>query len=160
MKLIILIVAAIVIVVLAYTGLQSRGGVKVVPDTPEQQQEISAGTEAIEVTEFSWVTKARDEDAAYPKTDVLLKIGRSDGSSDEKFIATVDGSCNILPSESALALGSEQLHCYYAGFGYQFRILAEGDAYAVQQKEIEEASPDYNPPIADFKTILKIDARS
>lgn len=108
------------------------------------------------VTNFSWSHKIVDTNADYPKSLVSLYVTRADGSIESKIISTVDGSCNELLDAELGGLNSTQLLCYYAGFGYQFRIINLDGGYAVQQKEIEEASPDYNPPLAEFETILLI----
>lgn len=112
-----------------------------------------------DITSFAWLYEDSSEvDALFPKADVSLIISREDGTKDEQKIATVEGSCNEMPVETPLALNSKQLLCYYAGFGYQFRVISTDTGYEVQQRELEEASPDYNPPIAEFKTIMSIDA--
>jgi hypothetical protein len=108
------------------------------------------------VSGFSWI-HTTDESGETPKSTVSVRIAKDDGTSSTEQIATVDGSCNEMPVETPLAFGSAQLLCYYAGFGYQYRVIELGDAFAVQQKEIEEASPDYNPPIADFVTVITLD---
>lgn len=110
-----------------------------------------------DITGFTWLHKdSSDVDALFLKTDVSLIIKSQDGTQEEQKIATVEGSCNEMPVETPLALDSKQLLCYYAGFGYQFRVIGTDTGYEVQQRELEEASPDYNPPIADFKTVMRI----
>ncbi len=109
------------------------------------------------IKSFTWLHEVVELNADYPKSEVRLLINRSDGTQELKQIATVDGSCAEMPVETTLALNSEQLLCYYAGFGYQYRVIAIGDSFVVQQREIEEASPDYNPPIAEFVTIMEIE---
>jgi hypothetical protein len=126
--------------------------------SPTSTEEVTINTTLNQnkVVGFTWRHHVIDENADYPKSVVSLVTNRADGTNQEKEVATVDGSCNIMPTEAKLALNSEQLLCYYAGFGYQFRVISVTNGYEVQQKEIEEASPDYNPPIGEFKTILKI----
>jgi hypothetical protein len=119
-------------------------------------RETPSSSTAEDIRSFAW-SHATDESGDIPKSTVSLVMTREDGISSQQQIAIVDGSCNEMPVETPLALGSGQLLCYYAGFGYQYRVIEENGAYAVQQKEIEEASPDYNPPIADFVTVLTLD---
>jgi hypothetical protein len=108
------------------------------------------------IVDFAWKHTLIDAQAEYPKSTVSLVISRSDGTKEERTVATVDRSCNEMPVDTKLAFNSQQLLCYYAGFGYQFRVISSNGSYEVQQKEIEEASPDYNPPIAEFKTLFTI----
>jgi uncharacterized membrane protein YcgQ (UPF0703/DUF1980 family) len=117
---------------------------------------IRDATTQSEVVSFNWLYKVSNINPDYPKSLVSLLVLREDGSRTEKSIATVDGSCNELTDEQLGALDSTQLLCYYAGFGYQFRIVFTEKGYDIQQKEIEEASPDHNPPIGEFKTVMSI----
>ncbi len=108
------------------------------------------------VKSFTWSHKVTDTNADYPRSTVSLLVLRDDGSRQERMISTVDGSCNELRDNQLGALGTPELLCYYAGFGYQFRIVSTAEGYDVQQKEIEEATPDHNPPMGEFKTIMSI----
>ena len=129
--------------------------VSVTPETNETNpsEQIALQTK---VVSLQWRHEVVQNTTEYPQTLVTLMVRREGKVVEFKDIATVDGSCNLMPTETLLALDSEQLLCYYAGFGYQYRVIDDGVNYMVQQKEIEEASPDYNPPIAEFKTILTL----
>jgi hypothetical protein len=121
-----------------------------------KKDSVNVGVTPSAIKSFAWSYEAIDISADYPRTLVKLSLLKSDNARVEKVVATVAGSCNEMEDAPLGALSSKQLLCYYAGFGYQFRIADTANGYIVERKEIEEASPDYNPPIGTFETFLKI----
>lgn len=105
---------------------------------------------------FIW-TYTAFEAADIPQTKVGLIATYPDGTRRTKDIDTIEGNCNAHPSpDSDVYAQSEMIICYYAGFGRYYKVVDIGSGvFAVQRREFEEASPDYNPPIADFETIAE-----
>jgi hypothetical protein len=92
----------------------------------------------------------------FPQTVVSVVATYPNGASETKKIDTVDGSCNDLPDAEADSVpGTTAVQCYYAGFGYRFKITQGPASYLVQRKEFEEASPDYNPPVAEYEVVAE-----
>lgn len=92
----------------------------------------------------------------FPRTVVSVVATYPSGASETKKIDTVDGSCNDLPdAEVGSVSGTTTVQCYYAGFGYRFKITQGPVSYLVQRKEFEEASPDYNPPVAEYEVVAE-----
>ena len=102
---------------------------------------------------FTWSYET-DESGDVPSTVVYATATYEDGTSVRKEIDTVQGTCATHPDPAADAYGATQIICYYAGFGTYYKVVASGDTYAVQRQEFEEASPDYQPPVAAFETIV------
>lgn len=123
---------------------------------PNVDQAITEPAAVPNVVGFNWSFRPIDTTPEYPQTKVSVIVLRADGTEQETFLSNVDGTCNQMPVETVLALGSKQILCYFAGFGYQFRVIAARDGYEVQRKEIEEGSPEYTPPVAEFETVMNI----
>jgi len=112
---------------------------------------------------FSWLYE-EVEDEEYPKTDVVLAVDYGNENSSRYRIETVTGSCNQVDEdnyssdeyEATITKNSSIILCYYAGFGRVFRVIDQGNNYIVQGKNIEEGTPDYNPPETPFETIMNI----
>ncbi|MFZ2555594.1 MAG: hypothetical protein WAZ27_01850 [Minisyncoccia bacterium] len=105
---------------------------------------------------FKW-TYSAFEAAEIPQTRVGLVATYPNGSTRTKEIDVIEGNCNAYASPDAdVYMNSEMIICYYAGFGRYYKVVDIGsDVFEVQRREFEEASPDYNPPVADFETIAE-----
>ncbi|MBP6924691.1 MAG: hypothetical protein KBC62_01750 [Candidatus Pacebacteria bacterium] len=97
-----------------------------------------------------------DETVDIPSSQVYLTATRANGDIKRIMLKEVQGSCNLLEADPIIGRDTEEFLCYYAGFGEVFRIKETVNAYAVESKEIEEASPDYNPPIQEFVTFFEV----
>ncbi len=102
---------------------------------------------------FTW-TYAPFEKDFIPYNIVNITATYTDGTIRTKEIDTIEGGCNeyVNPDKDVYEKSIEII-CYYAGFGRYFKVVKQGEGYAVKRKEFEEASPDYNPPVQDFLTI-------
>ena len=111
------------------------------------------------VTGFAW--EFEDDETLNPdggpQTNVFLSIAYADGSSERRLIDTTAGSCNALPdTDEDSALGTASIQCYYAGFGYRFKITEGEGGYLVRRQEFEEASPEYVAPAYEYETVSEI----
>ena len=97
-----------------------------------------------------------DETADIPSSQVYITATRANGDIKRIMLKEVQGSCNLLEADPIIGRDTPEFLCYYAGFGEVFRIKETSNAYAVEAKEIEEASPDYNPPVQEFATFFEI----
>ena len=122
-------------------------------DTPVPAAPDEAAERTVEG--FAW-DLADVEDSEYDETEVTLIVRYDDGTSQRIGADTVEGSCYDEDVETALAPGSTQITCYYAGLGHKFRVLDSDDAYLLQMRVFEEAGPDYAPPVQEFETIATI----
>ncbi len=93
-----------------------------------------------------------------PQTNVILEVQYPNGVEMRRLaIDTTPGSCNELyDTELDSVPGSANIQCYYAGLGYVFKITKGESAYLVQRKEFEEGSPEYEPPVSEFKVVFEI----
>ena len=110
------------------------------------------------VPKFTWqfaADKALTLDGL-PKTSISLKVVYADGRTETKIIATVPGSCNELPdADKDSVKGSKNIQCYAAGAGDRFKIVQGLTSYLVQHQEFEEGSPEYNPPVQPYRTVVE-----
>jgi hypothetical protein len=149
----------LVILILAIAGFVTFGHRHEIAPRPEEM--TVSGEEQVAqqsaVTGFTWSAAAQESD---PRdifwSDVYLTVDHADATSEKKYIATVQGSCNELDADTRLALDSKLFQCYAAGFGDKFRVIESGDAYLVQRQEFQEASPEDTSPNPQFKTILTL----
>lgn len=106
--------------------------------------------------QFEWVYESKDEKDGIPQTAISLVAHYTDGTTEKKLVDDIEGGCNEYSSpDKDVYTGSKMIICYYAGFGRYYKVVKAGDAYLVQRKEFEEASPDYNPPVQSFQTIVQ-----
>jgi len=90
------------------------------------------------------------------KTDVFLDVKYPDGKTETKLIATTDGGCNDLQDSNEDRVESSAVsQCYYAGLGYNFKIIKGTESYMVMQKSFEESSPDQTSVIDTYKVVSK-----
>jgi len=90
------------------------------------------------------------------KTDVFLDVTYPDGKTETKLIATADGGCNDLSDSNEDRVESSAIaQCYYAGLGYNLKIVKGAESYMVMQKSFEELSPGQTPVIDTYKVVSK-----
>jgi len=114
-----------------------------------------------EIIGFSWEFQEASSlnPDGNPNTEIYLKILREGGVAETRMMDTVNGSCNDLPdADNDVADNSTQIQCYYAGAGERFKIVKSGEVYQVKRQIFEEGSPDYNPPIEEYKVFMEFDA--
>lgn len=106
---------------------------------------------------FAWSYKAVPGNEEIPRTMVSLTATYPDGNKITKEIETVQGeSCNAYPEpDKDVYTKSEMIICYYAGLGHYYKVVEANGKYLVKRKMFEEASPDYNPPQAEFETLAE-----
>ena len=105
--------------------------------------------------EFSWSYEAFEEDMI-PKTHISLTATYEDGTKRRQMIDTIEGDCNeYVEPDSDVYARSTMIICYYAGFGRYYKVVEADGRYAVERKEFEEASPDYEPPVQEFEVIAR-----
>lgn len=91
-----------------------------------------------------------------PNTNVFLDAKYIDGEVVSKLIQVSHGSCNELPDADADNVpGTTIVQCYGAGFGFYFKITKGEKSYLVMKKEFEEGSPDYDPPVQEYKVVAE-----
>jgi hypothetical protein len=92
-----------------------------------------------------------------PQTNLYVEIKYPNDEVESKLVATTDGSCNELPEADKDSFSNTtNVQCYYAGFGYRFKIVKRDNAYLVEQQEFEEGTPDYDPPTQQYKVVTEI----
>ena len=117
-------------------------------DQLEQESRIPLGAAT-----FEWRYEPFTEDEI-PRSTINLVATYENGNTEEKVVDTIQGGCNVYPEpDTDVYSDSEMIICYYAGLGHYFKIIESDDAYLVQRKVFEEASPEYNPPTESFQTI-------
>lgn len=105
---------------------------------------------------FTWKFEPADtlNGDGNPNTNVFLDAKYSDGEVTSKLIQVSHGSCNELPdADSDSLLGTTNVQCYGAGFGFTFKITKGENSYLVMKKEFEEGSPDYDPPEQSYEVV-------
>lgn len=140
---------AVVVCALALSAVASlREGSRLQEGTP-----APAAPEGNPAFEWSYRAFQREE---IPYSVISLSAQYPNGVRQVKEIETVEGSCNEYPEPDAdVYPKSTQIICYYAGLGRYFKVIEKGGEYLVQRKEFEEASPEYNPPVQEFETIVR-----
>lgn len=106
---------------------------------------------------FTWDFQ-RVEDGDYPKTIVSVSAKYENDVIVKKEIDTAQGSCNVYdnPKKEVVYEKSEMIICYFAGLGHYYKIVENQEGkYDVQRRIFEEGSPDYNPPVLPFETIVQ-----
>lgn len=100
---------------------------------------------------WSYVPSEKNE---IPQSTISLTATYPNGAKHTKEVETIEGGCNEHPDpDKDVYKQSQMIICYYAGFGRYYKVIKAPTGYAVQRKEFEEASPDYNPPKQEFKTV-------
>lgn len=141
-----LIVLIVVAFGIFYRTKKNSKDVHIVPPTPPDKTNAR----------FEWVYEPMGEKEGIPQTTISLVGHYTDGTSEKNQIDKIEGGCNEYSNpDKDVYKGSTEIICYYAGFGRYYKVVQSGERYLVQRKEFEEASPDYNPPIQDFKTIAQ-----
>lgn len=120
-------------------------------DTAQQEQQATTTPQGKPKFSWSYFPTSRED---IPETRISLTATYPDGSVTTKAIQIVEGDCNDYQNPDAdVYASSTMIICYYAGFGRYYKVVEEGNMYAVKRKEFEEASPDYHPPILPFETV-------
>lgn len=106
---------------------------------------------------FEWSYKPFEKEGI-PYTTISLTAKYQDGTSDTKQVDEIDGECNAYETLDAdVYVGSTMIICYYAGFGRYYKVVESEGKYAMQRKEFEEGSPEYDPPVLPYETIANLD---
>jgi hypothetical protein len=101
--------------------------------------------------EWSYSYSSRSD---IPWTTVHITARYPDGATTTKQLETIEGGCNEYEKRDADVYPlSQMIICYYAGLGRYYKVVEEGNGYAVKRKTFEEATPDYNPPVQQFETV-------
>lgn len=92
-----------------------------------------------------------------PNTNVYLEKKYESGGVVTKLIDTTPGGCSELPeTEKDSVPGSKNIQCYYAGFGYQYKIVKRENSYFIMRKTFEEGSPDLEPTPQQYEIFSEI----
>lgn len=141
--------------VFAYTSYLSH--------MPSEELVDSVSGEAERPPRFMWKTgpdSSLNLDGL-PQTAIFIEVTYSDGTVQKKLIDTVPSSCNVTDtSEKGSVEHSTTLQCYGAGLGYYFIVTRGEQAYLIQRKKFEEASPEYDPPAYVYETVEELPFRN
>jgi len=114
------------------------------------EQEVALGDAT-----FTWSYRSFSE-SDIPRTTISLTAEYTGGDVRIKEIDTIQGDCNEYTERDIDVYSqSEMIICYYAGLGHYYKVVEAEDAYLVQRRVFEEASPDYNPEPESFETIAE-----
>lgn len=103
---------------------------------------------------FTWSYESFESEMI-PRTTVSINARYEDGTSETKQVETIEGNCNEYTEPDADVYSkSTMITCYYAGFGRYYKVVEKNGEYQVLRKEFEEASPDYEPPIANYEVLV------
>ncbi len=142
-----LVVLVIVALGIFYLTKNTSEDVRMVPPIPPDKTNAK----------FEWVYESKGEKEGIPQTTINLVGHHMDGTTETNHVDDIEGRCNEYANpDKNVYKGSTEIICYYAGFGRYYKVVQSGERYLVQRKEFEEAGPDYNPPIQQFKTIVQI----
>jgi hypothetical protein len=104
---------------------------------------------------FGWKYSTVDKEGI-PQTTISILATYPDSTEVTKEIDTIEGECNeYLEPDADVYQNSKMIICYYAGLGHYFKVIEGDGKYLVQRKVFEEASPEYNPPVEDFETVVE-----
>lgn len=104
---------------------------------------------------FTWEYRSFEREEI-PRTAVTAVATYGNGDRETREAGEVDGSCDIEPGGAeAIGVRAEVILCYYAGGGSYFMIVEESGGYAVQRRDFDEGSPDYEPPVLPFETVAR-----
>lgn len=105
---------------------------------------------------FTWEYKTSEDIDGIPQTEITLAAWYPGGMILRKGVDTIEGTCNEYPEPDVDVYGSStMIICYYAGHGRYYKVVESNGAYLVQRKVFEEASPDYDPPVAAYETVVR-----
>lgn len=148
MKHVLVIAAALILVVGATYIFLVENSLTLAPEGPNTNEASGAPT-------FTWSYKD-SEDNDIPYTEINITATYENSVTETKFIDRVEGSCNTYENTDAdMYERSSMIICYYAGLGRYFKVVQDKEAYLVQRKIFEEASPDYNPPMQSYETVVR-----
>lgn len=149
-----IILTSVAIVILLVGGFYLTIEKQELVEEPVKQKEPSVTTQEEEPTfEWSYTYSSKSD---IPRSTIHLTAKYPSGASTTKQIETIEGTCNEYENRDPdVYPKSQMIICYYAGFGRYYKVVEEGASYAIKRKEFEEASPDYNPPIAPFETLVR-----
>ena len=131
---------------------------EVIAPIADSDEQVEPQEEFIGPADFTWRFSEADSlnPDGNPNTDIFLDAVYANGVTHTQYIDTTAGSCNEVEySDTDIVPVSSTIICYSAGLGYYFSVSEEDDAYLVQRKMIEEASPEYTPPEYAFEVIAK-----
>lgn len=108
---------------------------------------------------FTWSYREYMENEI-PRTEVSLTASYGDTHTETFIVDRADGSCNEYEDErESIYEHSKMIICYGAGLGHYYKIVEEGDGYAIQRRVFEEASPDYAPEPEPFVTLMRYERK-
>lgn len=111
-------------------------------------------------TEFSWHFEEADSFNldGFLQTDIFLEIGYTNDATEKQLVDTVDGGCSELAGETydRDISNTGRVQCYYAGFGQQYRITQDEEAYFVERRFFEEFVPNVTPINYEWEIIADI----
>ena len=129
-------------------GLINQSRVQTVQESPVEETTPKGNPR------FTWDYTTSEKDGI-PQTAIAITANYPDGSTARKIVDVVEGSCNdYTQSDSDVYPDSTMIICYYAGLGRYYKVMASNGAYLVQRRVFEEASPDYNPPVTGYETVV------
>lgn len=158
MKIILKILFVLMVTIFIGSFIISSNEKKVIINTDTSNTGVSGDTQTpIGEPVFTWSYEPIDESAEIPRTSVSLTANYPDGNKITKQIEVIQGGdCNEYQSpDQDVYPKSEMIICYYAGFGEYYKVVKDVDKYLVKRKMFEEASPDYNPPQAQFEVLAE-----
>ena len=121
---------------------------KQAPNDAAAQESVGLGKPV-----FEWTYREFSE-GEIPRSEISLVARYENGTVQERVIDTIQGGCSVYGEPDAdIYEGSEMIICYYAGLGYYFKVTETDEAYVVQRKVFEEASPDYSPAPEPFEAV-------
>ena len=121
----------------------------------EPQKQLHVAEELRGQPTFTWTYQTSEEEGI-PQTEIRLTSTNKTGATETKVVDSIQGDCNAYePLDEDVYQNSTMIICYYAGLGHYFKVVADQDGYMVQRKVFEEASPEYEPPVQPYETIVR-----
>jgi len=152
-KILIIVVVGLAILVGGFYALNSYIYNEKQQPNDEMPQEDSSVNLGIPTFEWAYRTYTEDE---IPRSEISLIARYENEIVREKVIDTIQGDCNVYAEpDPDIYEGSEMIICYYAGLGHYFKVVETDDAYVVQRKVFEEATPDYSPAPEPFEAVAR-----
>jgi hypothetical protein len=92
------------------------------------------------------------------QTNIFLEIKYLNEPIQKKFIETFPGQCYELSNpDQDIVKNSKNIQCYYAGYGYKFKIIKQDSFYEVKKQLFEEGSEEYSPSKQNYETVIKFE---